>query len=297
MVAYLFPGQGSQRPGMGRDLLERPWAVGIAERAEEAAGLPLREYILADPAALSSTAIVQPALLLVEWLAYEALRREGRMPRAAAGHSLGEFAALAACGVLNWREVLELGALRGRLMEEAASRQPGGMVALVKLPQREAERIAAAAGCWVANYNSPRQTVLSGPQKALERAAELAKEAGGRAIPLKVSGPFHSPALREAEAALERRLGKMEFRAPACVFVSSVSGRPESDPEVIRDLVSRQMSSPVRWTEVLHSLAELGIREAWEVGPGDVLSGLGKRTLTGIRFLTFKEVIGDGRGA
>lgn len=296
MVAFLFPGQGSQAPGMGAEFLAAPWAREMVEEAEQLAGLPLGEIIRERPEELSRTAVVQPAILLVEWLAWEALRKAGRTPQAAAGHSLGEFAALAACGVIPWGAALELVALRGRLMEEAARAHPGGMLAVLKLPTGVVERLAKEAGCTVANYNSPSQVVLSGPREALERARRLAEAVGGKAIPLKVAGPFHSPAMAEAEAALAQALDGVRFSPPRCPFVSGVSGGPETDPDRIKELLARQMTSPVRWTTVIRALADLGVEQAWEVGPGEVLARLGRRSGVGIRFLTLKEVMGDVPG-
>lgn len=296
MVAYLFPGQGSQAPGMGEELLTAPWAEEIVDTAERLAGLPLVEIIRERPGELSRTAVAQPAILLVEWLAFASLARAGCVPQAAAGHSLGEFAALAACGVLPWGAAMELVALRGRLMEEAAQAHPGGMVAVLKLPLGEVERLAEEAGCTVANYNSPGQVVLSGPPDMLARAQELAQAAGGKAVPLQVAGAFHSPAMAEAERALARALEDVPFSAPRCRFVSAVSGKPEESPDKIKALLSRQMTSPVRWMEVIGSLADLEVEEAWEVGPGEVLTRLGKRFGVGIRFLAFREVMGDVPG-
>lgn len=292
MVAFLFPGQGSHAPRMGEGLLAASWAAELVGRAEEKAGLPLAEIILQRPEGLSRTAAAQPAILLVEWLAFEALKRKGKAPRAVAGHSLGEFAALAACGAIPWEEALGLAALRGRLMEEAAAVHPGGMLAALKLPASRVEEIARDAGCVVANYNSPLQTVLSGSTAALERARKLIEAAGGRAIPLAVAGPFHSPAMAEAEEELAPRIEELGIRSPRCTFISSVSGRPEEDPTRIKSLLLKQMTSPVRWTATLEALAELGVEEAWEVGPGEVLTRLGNRSGVGIRFLALREVMG-----
>lgn len=296
MVAFLFPGQGSQAPGMGEEFFARPWAQRIVETAEGIVGLPLVEIIRERPQELSRTAVAQPAILLVEWLAYARLQQAGKTPEAVAGHSLGEFAALAACGVFPWQEAMELVALRGRLMEEAAQAHPGGMLAVLKLPVEEVERLSDEAGCTVANYNSPGQVVLSGPPDALAKAQELAQAAGGKAVRLKVAGAFHSPAMAGAECALARALEEVHFSPPRCPFLSAVSGRPEESPDRIKELLARQMTSPVRWTGVIESLAALGIEEAWEVGPGEVLTRLGKRFGVGIRFLAFREVMGDVPG-
>jgi [acyl-carrier-protein] S-malonyltransferase len=291
MVAYLFPGQGSQAARMGEDLLSAPWAKEIVAASERESGLPLRRIILEEPGQLMRTSVAQPAILLVEWLSFQALKRAGREPQAVAGHSLGEFAALAAAGTIPWPVALRLVAARGRLMEEAAQAHPGGMLAVLGLTEEEVTELARKAGCFVANYNAPGQTVLTGKREPLAKAAQAAQESGGKAVPLKVAGPFHSPYMAEAEEKLARLLSDVDFKAPKCTFISSVSGKPESDPARIAELLARQMTSPVRWTEVLRSLNDLEVTEAWEVGPGEVLSRLGKRAGLGIRFLALKEVM------
>lgn len=276
---------------MGRELLEAGWAEDTLALAREITGLDLEEIILSRPQELERTAVAQPAILLVEWLAWQALQAEGKEPQAVAGHSLGEFAALAAAQVFSWPEAMRLVAARGRLMEEAARKQPGGMVAILGFPQEQAEEIARESGCFVANYNGPTQTVLSGREEALACALALTRERGGKAVRLRVAGPFHSPYLEEAQEELARLLAEVAFCPPACTFISGVSGQPEGDPHRIARLLARQMTSPVRWTEVLATLAALGIREAWEVGPGEVLARLGRRAGLGIRYLVFKEVM------
>ncbi|KUK26797.1 MAG: Malonyl CoA-acyl carrier protein transacylase [Acetothermia bacterium 64_32] len=261
--------------------------------AERAASLPLKRIILEEPEQLSRTAVVQPAILLVEWLACEALSRLGREPTCVAGHSLGEFAALAAAGVIPWPVAFGLVALRGRLMERAAMTVSGGMTAILGLSEEQVAELASQAGCYVANLNAPGQVVISGEGPSLKKAAELAERLGGKAIPLKVAGPFHSPYMAEAEGELARAIEEVEFSRPRLTFISSVSGEKESAPEAIKVLLARQMTSPVLWTKTLRSLEGLGVKEAWEVGPGEVLSRLGKRSKLGIRFLALKEVMGD----
>jgi len=290
VVAFLFPGQGSQRPGMGRVFLRCPWALAIVLEAAEILGYsPLEAWD--DPERLGRTSYVQPLLLLVEWLSTEAMVREAEIfPEAVCGHSLGEYAALAAAEVIDWDEALRLVALRGRLMEGAAREHPGSMAAIIA-PEGEVERIAAEAGCYAVNYNAPEQVVVSGERGAVERAVELARDRGFRAIPLKVSGPFHTPFMREAEEEMRRALEEIAFMPPNVIFISAVSGRPESDPERIRELMARQMTSPVRWTEVIRSLEELGIKEAVEVGPGEVLVKLGRRIAPALVFKSWREYV------
>jgi [acyl-carrier-protein] S-malonyltransferase len=275
---------------MGRVFLRCPWALAIVLEAAEILGYsPLEAWD--DPERLGRTSYVQPLLLLVEWLSTEAMVREAEIfPEAVCGHSLGEYAALAAAEVIDWDEALRLVALRGRLMEGAAREHPGSMAAIIA-PEGEVERIAAEAGCYAVNYNAPEQVVVSGKRGAVERAVELARDRGFRAIPLKVSGPFHTPFMREAEEEMRRALEEIVFMPPNVIFISAVSGRPESDPERIRELMARQMTSPVRWTEVIRSLEELGIREAVEVGPGEVLVKLGRRIAPALVFKSWREYV------
>ena len=268
-----------------------PWAKGILAEAEAILGYP-PEGALDDPQRLAYTEHAQPLILLVEWLATEAMVREaGLRPEAVCGHSLGEYGALAAAGVIRWEEALGLVLLRGKLMGEAARRSPGSMAAIIA-PQREAERIAAEAGCFPVNYNSPQQVVVSGEKEAVKRAMEEAKSRGYRAVPLRVSGAFHTPLMRGAEGRLREAMERIGFRSPGVTFVSAVSGKPERDPVRIRELMARQMTSPVRWVEVVRSLEGLGVREAAEVGPGEVLTKLGRRTTPRITFRTWREYVG-----
>jgi len=291
VVAFLYPGQGSQEPAMGTEFLRYPWASEILREAEGVLGYPPLEA-MKDPGRLVRTSYVQPLLLVVEQLITEVLKREARIvPDVVCGHSLGEYAALAAAGVIGWEEALRLVALRGRLMEEAARRYPGTMAAIIA-PTAEAERIAAEAGCFAVNYNAPEQAVVSGERAAVERAVELARARGYRAVPLKVSGPFHTPFMREAEERLRGALAGVPFRRPRITFISAVSGRPESDPERIRALMEVQMTRPVRWTEVIRALEGLRVAEAVEAGPGQVLAKLGRRTTGAVNFRSWREYVG-----
>ncbi len=272
---------------MDMGLSEEPWAEHILMEAEKRLGFPVRQVLERGE---GGTDVVQPAIFLVEWLATEALVRTGVRPRVVCGHSLGEFAALAAASVLTWDETLRLVALRGRLMAEAAARHPGAMAAILASGE-EVERIAAEAACYAVNYNAPGQVVVSGTEEAVGRAISLAKSRGLRVIPLNVSGPFHTPIMGEAEEAFREALARVSFRRPAVIFVSAVSGRPEADPGRIRALMEVQMTSPVRWVEVIRSLEELGVTEAVEAGPGAVLTKLGRRTSRRISFRTLREVL------
>lgn len=286
----MYPGQGSQRPGMGKELLGFPWAREILKEAEEILGYP-PAGALDDPERLKHTEHVQPLVFLVEWLTTEAIKEAGTYPEAVCGHSLGEYAALAAAGVIPWEEAFRLVVLRGRLMEEAARERPGAMAAIIA-PQKEVERIAARAGCFPVNYNAPEQVVVSGEKGAVERAVVEARSRGYRAVPLRVSGAFHTPLMHGAEKKLREAMERIEFRSPEVAFVSAVSGRPERDPVRVKELMEKQMTSPVRWVEVVRSLEGLGIREAAEVGPGEVLARLGRKITPRIAFRTWREYVG-----
>lgn len=276
--AVLFPGQGSQEKGMGRDLAERePDCLDLWKRAEKASGLALREiYWGGEEADMARTDALQPAMTAVNLSLW--LRAGARLaPVGVAGHSLGEYSALAAAGVLSRDDALQLTALRGRLMSQAGGPDQG-MAAVLKLTLGQVEEIAAAAAgktgklCIAANRNTPAQFVLSGHAAALEAAAELIKEAKGRAVPLAVSGAFHSPLVEEAAAELARAMARLDWRAPRIPVVLNVTAQPEPDPAKVKDAMTRQMVSPVRWIETMASLWGLGARRFVELGPKGVLA-------------------------
>jgi malonyl CoA-acyl carrier protein transacylase len=261
--AVLFPGQGSQTPEM-RDL--------VARRAPE-----LLERCIAlvgedpFPRAGESTRFAQPAIFCASLAGWDALELDAA---AAAGHSLGELAALAAAGVLSREDALRLVVLRGELMAKADD--VGSMLALVGASQEDAEAIAAEAGVTVANDNAPGQVVLSGPRDALARAEEVARERGRRALPLDVAGAFHSPSMEPAIAPFRAALDETELHEGAFVVFSCASTKPFED---VRAELSGALTRPVRWRETVLGLHEAGARRLVEVGPGKVLARLGKRIL------------------
>ena len=285
--AILFPGQGSQEKGMGRDLAEaESQAMDLWKMAEKASGLPLREiYWDGEPGDMADTRALQPALTAVN-LSFWYRIQPRTSPVGMAGHSLGEFAALAAARVLEPSQALELTALRGRLMAEAGG-EGHGMAAVVKLDQAAVEEIVEkAAGdtgreLRLANHNSPAQFVISGEKEALDAAAEMVKEQKGRAIPLPVSGAFHSPLIQEAADEFARVLGKMDWRIPKTPVLFNATGGPEADPERILETMKRQMTSSVRWIEIVENLWNAGARLWIEPGPKGVLSKLLKPNLAG----------------
>lgn len=288
-VAFIFPGQGRVP-----ERLPPSSAIGDELLAlAEGRGLPLRQWMQEGRAdLLAETSAAQPAILIDSLAKEERLRAGGIRPAVVAGHSLGEYAASVSAGVLSPREALSTVIERGRLMAGV----PGGMAAIVKLPLDVVRRICAEVGegVVVANVNGPGQVVISGSQGALERAGELAEREGGRAIPLRVPGPFHSPLMEEAQAGLRPVIEGLQFREPQIPLVSSVSGTLEVDPREWKSLLLTQITTCVRWVDVVERLVAFGVARAIEVGPGDVLVGLGRRIAPTIEFSTAEEVL-NGR--
>lgn len=280
-IALLFPGQGSQEPGMGRDLAEAERDImDLWKKAERISGLALREiYWSGDESAMAETRALQPALTVVTLALWQALAPR-LSPAAVAGHSLGEYSALAAAGVLPIDTVLELVALRGRLMSEADPEGTGAMAAIVKLslPQVEtcvAEARKATGECiLVANYNTPSQFVVSGAKAAITRIQELAREAKGRAIPLAVSGAFHSPLMNEAAGELAAAIDgipKTRWSKARFPLYCNAAPNAENAPERIRDLLKKQMTSSVYWIDSITRQWDDGCRTFVECGPRGTL--------------------------
>ncbi len=277
-TALLFPGQGSQESGMGRDIAEHSAdAMNLWKRAERISNLPLREIFWeGDDAAMSDTRALQPALTVVNLSLWMELAGKVK-PCAAAGHSLGEFSALAAAQALTLEDTLEITALRGRLMAEADPAGTGAMAAIVKLSLPEVEDMvrqsAAATGLplLIANYNTPAQLVISGAKAAVEHAAGLAKERKGRAVMLKVSGAFHSPLMAEAARELEPLLRKAHWSRPRFPVYCNVDGRPAREADAAMTACCRQMTSSVRWIDSVRAQYADGVRCWLELGPKAIL--------------------------
>lgn len=290
MVALLFPGQGSQFVGMGRDLVEASDAARRTfEEADEVLGFALSRLCWEGPEdELTATKNAQPAILVHSIAAYRAAGEQLGDVALAAGHSLGEFSAYVAAGALTFADGVRTVRRRGELMFEGGTARPGTMAAVLGLEDADAERVCreasdAAGVCVPANYNSPGQIVISGDVAAVERAMALAKEAGAkRALRLNVSGAFHSPLMQVAEDGLRAQLASVELGAPSFPVVSNVTAQPVSDPADARRLLVEQLTSPVRWTESVRTMAAQGVSAFVEVGPGAVLSGLVKRIEKGI---------------
>jgi [acyl-carrier-protein] S-malonyltransferase len=279
--AVLFPGQGSQYPGMADPWADHPEARTVLDESSEVLGYDVIEACR-DQSRLADTAIVQPALFACDLAAFRVLEGQGFRFDAAAGHSLGEFVALVAAGATDLRPALEAVVERGRAMHEAGEINPGAMTALVGLSPDEAADICRVAGrgdvLMVANENSPKQTVLSGSIPAIERAEELAKSRKCRVVRLKVAGAFHSPLMRPALDRVRAAVARLQFRAPRFPVIPNASGRPTTQPSALRDLLARHLVSPVKWERSMRAAAsELGVEWFVEAGPGDVLSKLAKR--------------------
>ncbi|HEX8220861.1 MAG TPA: ACP S-malonyltransferase [Chloroflexia bacterium] len=300
-VAWVFPGQGSQAVGMGKALYDLYPEVrtlyGIADRV---LGYSISELCFNGPAdQLQRTDNAQPALLTTEIAHLTALRLryqgEYDAPAFVAGHSLGEYAALVAAGVLDFADALMLVAERGRLMNEAGASldQPTGMVAVLGLAEGAAEQVSQEAGVDLANLNAPGQVVLSGPQDGLERATELAKAAGARrVVPLQVSAAFHSRWMRPMSEQFAHHLGEAPFSEPSVPVVANVTARPAPDAHDIRRLLEMQTYSPVRWVESVQYMVDQGVSTFVEIGPGKVLSGLAKRIAPEANVVSSEELFG-----
>ena len=278
--AYIFPGQGSQFPGMGKALYERSAeAREMMERADEILGFPITDIMFGEDAeALKATRVTQPAIFIHSVVLACCSGLEA--PAMAAGHSLGEFSALAAAGAMDFEDALRLVAVRASAMQKCCEQVPGTMAAVIKLPTETVEEICASCAGLVipANYNSEGQIVISGEAGAVAEACAKMKEAGAkRALPLAVSGAFHSPLMEPARLELAEAIEKTPFRAPVCPVYQNVTALPSTDPEVIKDNLLRQLTSPVRWTQTVQNMVADGADSFLEIGPGTVLQGLVKR--------------------
>lgn len=281
-IAFVFPGQGAQAVGMGRDVYEAvPNSRAVFQKGDEVLRFPLSQLIFEGPdSELKQTVNTQPALLTASVAYLEALNEKGFTADYVAGHSLGEYSALVAAGVLSYEDAVRLVRLRGQFMEEAVPGGQGAMAAVLGA-DREAlgelcKKISEESGIVeLANVNCPGQIVVSGSQAGVNAVVERVKEAGGkRAIPLEVSGPFHSSMMKAAAERLADELNNVTFNAPTVPVVVNVTAAPVTDPEEIRQLLVRQVYSPVLWQDSIEWLIANGVDTIFEIGSGSVLAGL-----------------------
>ncbi len=282
-TAYVFPGQGSQFPGMAKELYENnPTAREMFEKANSVLGFRITDIMFAGTAEnLKRTDVTQPAVFLHSVI--QAACIEDFAPDMVAGHSLGEFSALVAAGALDFEEGLRLVAIRARAMQKACEAVPGTMAVVMKLPAAEIEAICSSCDGTVvaANYNSDEQIVISGEVESVAAASALMKEAGAkRVLPLAVGGAFHSPLMEPARAELAEGIASAHFNVPICPIYQNVTARASSDPSVIKENLLAQLTSPVRWTQSVRNMVSDGAERFIEVGPGTVLQGL-IRKITG----------------
>jgi [acyl-carrier-protein] S-malonyltransferase len=288
-VAFCFPGQGSLEAGMGREIAEAvPEAREVFTLGSRVAGLDLIHLVFdASEDELVETEVQQPALVATSLAVLAGIRKRGIKPDFVVGHSVGEFAALAATGALRVEEAIALVRERGLAMAEAAKRNPGSMAAILGLDDETVERICRRiVNVWPANYNCPGQIVVSGENPAVDEACEAATNEGARrAVKLRVSGAFHSPLVAKAADRLRPALDKVKFNEPAAPFMSTVTARIE-DAKRARPLLVDQLTAPVRFTQAAQALMKEGANTFVEVGPGNVLSGLVKRIDRSVRTIS-----------
>lgn len=277
--AYVFPGQGSQFTGMAKDLYESsPLAEKMLEDANDILGFRITDIMFEGSAEdLKATKVTQPAVFL-----HSVVMAAGAIPDMVAGHSLGEFSALVCCGALSFEEGLKLVSVRAQAMQKACEANPGTMAAVIGLPDDVIEKVCADVsggdGCGIvvaANYNCPGQVVISGNVDAVGAACEALKAAGARrALPLPVSGAFHSPLMEMAREELAQGIRAAKFNTPLCPIYQNVTAAPSMDPEVIKENLLKQLTSPVRWTQSVRAMIADGAESFVELGPGKVLQGL-----------------------
>lgn len=277
MKAYMFPGQGSQFPGMAKELYENePVAREMFERANQILGFRITDIMFNGSAEeLKQTDVTQPAIFIHSVILAKC--SPDFNPDMVAGHSLGEFSALTAVGALDFEDGLRLVAIRARAMQKACETSPGTMAAIIALPTEKVEEICEqTAGTVVpANYNCEGQIVISGTHEAITEASAKMKEAGAkRALILPVGGAFHSPLMQSAAEELAAGIESVNFRSPVCPVYQNVTAQPTTDPEVIKENLLAQLTAPVRWTQSVINMVSDGADSFVECGPGKVLQGL-----------------------
>jgi [acyl-carrier-protein] S-malonyltransferase len=278
MKAFVFPGQGAQFVGMGKDLYENsPLAKDLFEKANEILGFRITDLMFAGTDEdLRQTKVTQPAVFLHSVITAKCLGAEFK-PDMVAGHSLGEFSALVAAGAMTFEDGLKLVSKRALAMQAACEKVPGTMAAIIAMPDATVEEVCASIPEVVvaANYNCPGQLVISGSIEGVDKACEILKEKGAkRALRLPVGGAFHSPLMEPARVELEAAIAATTFSKPVCPVYQNVDAKPQTDPEAIKANLIAQLTSPVRWTQIVQNMVADGAVSFRELGPGKVLQGL-----------------------
>jgi [acyl-carrier-protein] S-malonyltransferase len=293
-IAFVFPGQGSQKVGMGLDLYQNsPAAREVFEECDRALDFPLSQLCFQGPEEeLQQTIHAQPAIVAtsVACLRAAAELHSGFQPSLLAGHSLGEYTALVAAGVLEFSDGIRLVRERGRLMHQAGVQQPGGMAAIIGLDESSLTQLCQEAGVEIANINSPNQIVISGALEALNQAMQLARSQGARVVPLEVSGAFHSQLMKAAADELARIISELPFRAPEVPIVVNTTAQPATTAQEIKEELAQQLLHCVRWRHSVQYMIDHGVSTFIEIGPGSVLAGLIKRIDKGVQILNLSDM-------
>lgn len=284
-VAFLFPGQGSQYVGMGKDMVNAfPEVKEIFEQVDDICQKPISQLCFDGPAdELTLTINLQPAITAVSLACLASLDKSGIKPMVSAGHSLGEYAALSATGAVSSYDALRLVKKRGELMHRESLENPGSMAAVLGMPLAKVDQIVAqAAGegvIAVANHNTADQIVITGENEPISRAVDLIKDNGGKAIPLKVSGAWHCPLMGNAVDDFRRFMRDVRFSTPETTMLFNATAESENQPENIKEILARQLVSPVKWYDIVLKMLDEGVNVFVEVGPKKVLSGLLKKII------------------